>query len=34
MDSRDEMIEGWIDYRVNLDKPMIPSSTEPTESSN
>ena len=27
-DSRDEMMEGWLRYRVKLDKPIIPSSAQ------
>jgi hypothetical protein len=25
-DSRDEMMEGWFDYRVELDEPVVPAS--------
>ena len=27
-DSRDEMMEGWFDYRVELEEPIIPSSAQ------
>ena len=27
-DSRDEMMEGWFDYRVKLDEPIVPDSVE------
>lgn len=27
-DSRDEMMEGWFDYRVKLDKPIVPPSAQ------
>jgi hypothetical protein len=29
-DSRDEMMEGWFDYRVKMEKPVIPAQAEPT----
>ncbi len=28
-DSRDEMMEGWFDYRKKLDRPLDPSEAPP-----
>ena len=28
LDSRDEMMEGWLQYRVKLDEPVIPAGVE------